>query len=164
MLRLILIWSSVFYLACGICPNDWVRYEGSCYYFADLPKDRVTWQVALQRCLSNESSLVVVETKAENDFIKSHLAQLHPQTEDQFWTLGNDLDTENTWMWGQSTNSVVAPFTTTFWYPGEPNQNGGEEDCLSFYTRYNFAWNDEHCDRPEYYICEIMDSIGEIIG
>lgn len=46
-------------------------------------------------------------------------------------------------------------FEVSFWYPGEPNQSAGEEDCLAFYTRYHFAWNDEHCNKPMPYICEI---------
>ncbi|KAL4218980.1 hypothetical protein ACF0H5_021566 [Mactra antiquata] len=160
MLRAILISSCLFGLALCVCQNDWVRYENSCYYFADLPSNRVTWHQALQECSWNESRLVIIETKAENDFIKRHLAQLHPQSEDQYWTFGNDIHFEASWNWGETPFKI----TTTFWYPGEPNQNGGEEDCLSFYTRYNFAWNDEHCDRPEYYICETEDPVNSIIG
>lgn len=45
-------------------------------------------------------------------------------------------------------------FEITDWHVGEPNQNGGEEDCLTFYPRFNLGWNDEHCTVPESYICE----------
>jgi len=49
---------------------------------------------------------------------------------------------------------MFSRFEVTDWYVGEPNQNGGQEDCLSFYTRFSFQWNDDHCDVPKSYICE----------
>ena len=72
-------------------------------------------------------------------------------SEDQFWTAGNDIQIEKEWVWA-GTNGPIAEFTD--WTPGEPNQSGGEEDCLSFYPRQGYHWNDEHCDKSMYYICE----------
>jgi len=46
-------------------------------------------------------------------------------------------------------------FEVSFWHPGEPNSASGEEDCLTYYTRYRFDWNDEHCEKQMFYICEV---------
>jgi hypothetical protein len=45
-------------------------------------------------------------------------------------------------------------FEITDWGPNEPNQSGGNEDCLTFFALYNFQWNDEHCDRAFGFLCE----------
>ena len=38
------------------------------------------------------------------------------------------------------------------WYPGEPNDSGGIEDCAELDTEY--AWNDDACDQANRFICE----------
>ena len=70
---------------------------------------------------------------------------------DQFWTAGNDLQTENVFVWDGMNDSINE---YTDWAPNEPNQNGGNEDCIAFFPFVNYHWNDEHCDKRENYICE----------
>ena len=70
---------------------------------------------------------------------------------DQFWTAGNDIQKEGTFVWAGS-NDLITDYSD--WYPTEPNQNGGEEDCVAFFPLLNYQWNDEHCDRREFFICE----------
>ena len=70
--------------------------------------------------------------------------------EDQFWTAGNDLQIENEWVWA-STNTR---FEYTDWSPGEPNQSMGQEDCMTFYSKSGYHWNDAPCGISMYYICE----------
>ena len=70
---------------------------------------------------------------------------------DQFWTAANDIQKEGTFVWTGS-NDLVTGYTD--WYPNEPNQSGGEEDCMTFFPNVNFHWNDEGCEMQEFYICE----------
>ena len=71
--------------------------------------------------------------------------------EGQFWTAGNDIKIENDWIWA-GTNDHITGYSD--WFPGEPNQIGGHEDCLSIYPRQGYQWNDEQCDKSMNYICE----------
>lgn len=41
----------------------------------------------------------------------------------------------------------------TDWFPGEPNQMGGNEDCLA-YSGGAYIWNDIWCGLKGGYICE----------
>ncbi|XP_052229367.1 perlucin-like [Dreissena polymorpha] len=79
----------------------------------------------------------------------------------QFWTDGTDKDTEGTWIW----DTTGEPFEVTDWYPGEPNQHEHNEDCLTFYLgRYDYHWNDNHCDLPKGFICEKETTPLQVVG
>ena len=72
-------------------------------------------------------------------------------SEGQFWTAGNDIQTEKEWIWAGN-NEHITGYTN--WAPGEPNQINGEEDCLTIYPRKGYHWNDAQCDKSMNYICE----------
>ena len=72
-------------------------------------------------------------------------------TSDQYWTAGNDLQREGQFVWA-GTNDLIVEYTD--WSPSEPNQNGGEEDCIAFFPVQDFHWNDEHCNVNAFFICE----------
>ena len=55
------------------------------------------------------------------------------------WLGGNDMEEEGVWIWTDCT-----PWEFTFWEPGEPNNWGGNENCLKF--MYN-SWYDAPCNR-----------------
>lgn len=40
------------------------------------------------------------------------------------------------------------------WYPNEPNNNVGMEDCVIMERTRQWTWNDLYCLRRVYYICE----------
>ena len=63
------------------------------------------------------------------------------------WLGGTDaaLDGTYTWDTGES-------FVYSAWAPGEPNNVGGDEDCLELRTG---SWNDQSCGSPRGYVCEI---------
>lgn len=68
----------------------------------------------------------------------------------QFWIGGNDIDAEGQWRWVTSGN----PLTFTDWAPGEPNNTGGNEDCLLLLPNTAYQWNDATCSTRSLYICE----------
>lgn len=58
---------------------------------------------------------------------------------------------EGTWMW--SADDSVLDYID--WYKTEPNNLGGNEDCLELSAGHNWMWNDVSCkvdDRQ--FICE----------
>jgi hypothetical protein len=49
---------------------------------------------------------------------------------------------------------VAVDIGFSFWSDGEPNNYWGNEECLILSSGSLHAWNDEHCDDEERYICE----------
>jgi len=67
---------------------------------------------------------------------------------DDYWSSGNDLQVEGVWRWLSSGELV----TLDTWTPGEPNNENGAENCMELNRGY---WNDDKCDKEQFYICEI---------
>uniref|UniRef100_K1PVY0 C-type lectin domain family 4 member E n=1 Tax=Magallana gigas TaxID=29159 RepID=K1PVY0_MAGGI len=99
------------------------------------------------KCLTYGSKLVEIETKAENDFLKSSLIK----DEANYWTGGKDDVTEGQWVWVSSGTT----FDFLDWNTGEPNDVGGE-DCMEISKHRNRkkSWNDKSCKSSLNLICE----------
>lgn len=91
-----------------------------------------------------DMDFVIVISRKIDIFIKKNLLL------GQFWTGGNDIDVEGQWRWVTSGN----PFTFTDWGPGEPNDTGGNEDCMLLLSNTGYTWNDLPCSTNSLYICE----------
>ena len=68
----------------------------------------------------------------------------------KFVTGGNDLDSEGSWRWAGSGKE----FQFTRWYKGEPNNAGGNEDCLYLDPSISYLWNDRDCITKAVAVCE----------
>ena len=65
--------------------------------------------------------------------------------------LHRDPKNMSRWLWVDE--SLV---TYTNWHTGEPNDFGGDENCVELLTSYRGAeWNDKNCNRSLRYVCEI---------
>ncbi|XP_076980868.1 pulmonary surfactant-associated protein D [Tamandua tetradactyla] len=53
---------------------------------------------------------------------------------------------------GQFTYPTGEPLTYSNWAPGEPNNNGGAENCVEIFT--NGKWNDKSCREQRLVVCE----------
>jgi len=61
------------------------------------------------------------------------------------WLGGSDLANENTFVW----ESSKKPFGYTNWYPGEPDDHQGKEDCVAMGVAVGARfdhWLDLDCD------------------
>ncbi|XP_053405026.1 lectin-like [Mercenaria mercenaria] len=134
-------------IACKACTSGWESYDRSCYkYFAD----RKNWSDAKRYCETQGAHLAIVLSNEENVFLKALLRRSHIGSSDQVWMDGDDLKSEHNFVW----ENTGQGFEITDWGPNEPNQSGGNEDCLSFFALYDFKWNDEHCDSAFGFLCE----------
>lgn len=66
-----------------------------------------------------------------------------------FWLDGTDEYSEGRWEWASTGNAL----DYTNWYPGEPN-NGGGEDCLMTGGTFGDFWNDSPCGTVYKFVCE----------
>ncbi|KAL4231020.1 mannose binding [Mactra antiquata] len=144
------------------CKTGWLTNGNSCYFFSH---DTENWIGALQLCRELGGKLVEIETEAENTFIKSQESQF---VKDRFWIALSDVEIENTWIW---MNSKVPLSTTGFsdWFPGQPDNNKLDQNCASFHLNKTsgntvWHWDDVPCMGRNHYICEALDSPGNIVG
>lgn len=66
------------------------------------------------------------------------------------WLGATDIAKEGTWLSAEKNTTL----TYENWYPGQPNNNDGNQNCLSLYEPFNHTWCDEDCSELYQYICE----------
>ncbi|XP_053335428.1 CD209 antigen-like protein E [Clarias gariepinus] len=103
------------------------------------------WTESRQDCIKRGADLVIINSREEQEFI---IKQVNGKI--QAWIGLSDRETEGEWKWVDGT-----PLTTEFWASGEPNNGGGDENCVEFYSgdTGNF-WNDLKCFTKLKWICE----------
>ena len=110
---------------------DAISDEGTCYsYFTSS----INWQNARDMCLAWGGDLATVTSLEENTLMYNTVTAA-----DGCWIGLNDVDNENTFVWADGSVS-----TYRRWNSGEPNDYGGNEDCVVFW--WNQFWNDFICE------------------
>ncbi|XP_058608510.1 C-type lectin domain family 4 member D-like [Onychostoma macrolepis] len=74
---------------CALCAVHWIHSGGKCYYFSTV---KMNWTQSRDHCVTLGGHLVIINSKAEQDFVTSNVKVTH-------WIGLNDLDTEGHWVW-----------------------------------------------------------------
>uniref|UniRef100_A0A914VV37 Uncharacterized protein n=1 Tax=Plectus sambesii TaxID=2011161 RepID=A0A914VV37_9BILA len=126
--------------ACSIgCPlnyGEWV--PGKCY------RKTTTGRNALDsnaNCQADGGYLAVIKNDRENTAIATNTA------ETVFFGLSDEL-LEDTWRDASGALQLYLP-----WSGGEPNNNGGNENCALMFD-FNKKWNDEDCSATFKGVCQ----------
>jgi hypothetical protein len=116
-------------------------------WYAVFP-DKVSWQVARDKCVRLGGQLAVIPDKATWDFVKG-------LTTTRVWLGATDEKLEGEWVWVDGTK-----MTFTAWTQNNPDNAHGQEHYLSTVPAQG-AWNDVMKDWDGYksvpivgYICE----------
>merc|ERR1712110_587377 len=90
-------------------------------------------------CLMKGGHLASVGSEATQRYLDEGTSRIGPPG--FVWLGGNDMEQEGVWEWTDGT-----PWEVEFWRPGEPNNNGGAENCLGIgqYSGHG-RWNDAKC-------------------
>ncbi|XP_052708108.1 fibropellin-1-like isoform X2 [Crassostrea angulata] len=131
-------------------PGNWSLYEGQCY---SCKSDKVSWQSARSSCLQLGGNLVTIS----NSGIQTFLLNLCGTTSSLYWIGLNDISNEGDFVW----DGTSTPFSYSNWWPGEPNDSGGD-DCI-FISAGN-QWFDHNCDVNLSFICQRVSDIGECVS
>ncbi|OCT56806.1 hepatic lectin [Xenopus laevis] len=122
------------------CDNDWHLLGESCYYVSDTSSD---WLKAQDLCKTKGSDLVVIASAFEQTAVYN-VVKAKGQELTRFWIGLTDMNNEGMWEWVDGTNYKTS---FKFWRAGEPNDAGGNEDCVHLWT--NGEWNDVRCTFDE---------------
>ncbi|KAM3677072.1 C-type lectin domain family 4 member A-like [Ammospiza maritima maritima] len=128
------------------CPKGWRRFQGSCYF---LSTDTMNCAESAENCTGMGSQLVVITSKAEQDFLYKQGTQ--PPSRENFY-IGLFEDDVGQWQWVDKTPYNV---NATFWRKGEPSP-GHTENCTVMYLpeRNLNNWNDVPPTGKHHRICE----------
>ncbi|XP_003509307.1 killer cell lectin-like receptor subfamily E member 1 [Cricetulus griseus] len=113
------------------CPENWVWFRCSCYYFS---KETLTWRESQQACLSLNSSLIRI-SREEMEFFSF---------KNFFWVGVYYNKTSRQWLWE---NHSVLP--SEMFYGLETNTQG---NCVTYQSKETcYA---EKCTTKQQYICK----------
>lgn len=115
---------------------------GSCYRLTSSPK---TWEGARAECVAWGGDLVAIGSPDEQGFVTTLASP-----DASHWLGLNDIAAEGSFVWS---SGEAAGYMN--WWPGEPNDSGGVEDCAQIYpAANNFHWNDLNCAVELVGVCE----------
>ncbi|XP_013388909.1 alpha-N-acetylgalactosamine-specific lectin-like [Lingula anatina] len=136
------------------CPGGFIDNKAlkSCYKFVGLPEK--AWNEADRECGEYGARLVAIETKAENDFLRTTIEQDSNLRRRDFWTSAHDVGREGRFMW-MSTGKRLEYTKWDSKNPDNGRKSGNEEDCVLLDHDEDFYWNDVECHRTRGYICEM---------
>ncbi|KAH9491566.1 C-type lectin domain 4 member E, partial [Bulinus truncatus] len=129
----------------------------SCYTFHATP---LTWAAAYDVCRREGpfSALVSIETQQEQTFLVQHIKNDQALTvlgQNGFYTSGSDVGNEHSFKW-TDTGSPRPVTWTAGWHAGQPNNVGGNQNCLLMqYPADGYTWGDIECDSQHPFICEV---------
>ncbi|XP_046698500.1 C-type lectin domain family 4 member K-like [Silurus meridionalis] len=126
--------------------QGWHVFGSSVYYISAEDK---SWSDSRKYCREKKADLVIINNREEQKFIVKQMGNNR-----QAWIGLNDGDTEGKWKWVDGTE--LTDYDTGYWYEGEPNNAGNNEDCAETRNIASVkAWNDRSCNDASRWICEI---------
>ncbi|XP_053682963.1 perlucin-like [Sabethes cyaneus] len=115
----------------------------------------VTFLEAWRRCLSVGHQLATITSEKDSQLIEQAIAK-SSNTKGPWYIAGTDLGSEGHFVW-ISTNKPVGYLTGYLNYsPGQPDNAGGNENCLEIGRWGGVVWNDVPCEWKQRYICEYV--------
>lgn len=106
-----------------------------------------TWDAARGHCTAAGGDLLRIDDEAENAAV-TQLAE-PPSAVGGGWFIGlSDAASRGAFTWVDG-----GPLTFTAWLAGEPNDGGGDEDCVEM-DLAGGGWNDVPCTMTRAFVCE----------
>ena len=136
------------------CQQDWICNGTSCYKL--VTSSRLSWGKAKEECEKCQAGLVKVDSREENDFIKTELSPTH--IDGGYWIGLSDSDNEGDWMWTDGTQLDSDGYKN--WEDNQPKNNeNNNEDCVVIRIRksdpdHYGKWRDLPCSLDKKFICE----------
>ncbi|KAI2653108.1 Asialoglycoprotein receptor 2 [Labeo rohita] len=141
---------------CALCAIRWIHFGGKCYYFSTV---KMNWTQSHDYCVTVGGHLVIINSKAEQDFVTSNVKVTS-------WIGLNDLDSEGHWVW---VNNQPLNNSVEFWMKqnnkiSEPDNwtkvHPDGEDCASLGHPHGETdyWTDAYCFEEKGFTHNFMTS------
>ncbi|XP_042215047.1 C-type lectin domain family 4 member M-like isoform X1 [Homarus americanus] len=123
------------------CPGEFFVLERQCLLVNR--EEKLSWTDARTWCRNKRGDLAIPqESPALVSLLKSF------KIDENFWMGASDLATEGVFL---DVSNKPINLGSSLWHVGEPS---GSEDCFHLWHNNVHGWNDAHCTRHEYFICE----------
>ncbi len=139
-------------------PGKWNDYNGVKTLRGIIEKDvssgyllstSGTWEQTQTQAQNLGGNLVAIADAAEQQFLVNNFSGT-----EEFWIGLTDKDKEGTFKWVNP-----EPVGYTNWYPGEPNNGGGNENYVGMNFRSYGQWNDYNASQSLRGIIEIANNV-----
>ncbi|XP_045149208.1 C-type lectin domain family 12 member B isoform X2 [Echinops telfairi] len=125
---------------CNPCPKMWQWHQNSCYYFQS--NEEKTWINSRQDCMDKNSTLLMIDSLEEKDFLRS---QLFPKL--SFFWLGLSWNPYGrSWLWEDGFSPSESLFSTN-----ELAHINGSKGCAYFQKENIYA---SRCSAEISWVCE----------
>ncbi|XP_022088561.1 lymphocyte antigen 75-like [Acanthaster planci] len=130
------------------CASGWTGYGQRCFKAVEFDQgsDAADWDEANRVCTNFGGHLASFHHPDEEAFLVKNLKL---NLKRRFWIGLNDQRNEGGYRWSDGT-----PVQYTNWAPGEPNDYGGQEECVETDLKGG-KWNDLFCWYKRNYLCSI---------
>jgi len=117
-----------------ICPDGWTStWLNQCYL---MSPNKMNWFQAQEFCWGQNGFLAEVKTRDQQSSLYFLPSELN------FWIGLNDIENEGKFVWAEGHEEM----NFSNWIPGQPNNSGGEEDCVHMAGSLDYGkWNDAPC-------------------
>ncbi|XP_051766533.1 CD209 antigen-like protein C [Ctenopharyngodon idella] len=122
--------------------DDLIREASKRGFF--ISHELKSWSESRQYCRDRGADLAIINTEVKQRFISSIIKEI-------VWIGLSDTETEGRMIWVDN-----SPLNRGFWFQGEPNNYGGQEDCVELDPTQDPVnnWNDVPCSYKKKGICE----------
>jgi len=114
-------------------------------YLKLYSEPKKNWADARRTCQLEGGELVIVDFPIINEWLAKQDMKYG-----QLWIGATDMVKDGTYVW---TNGVEA--TNEYWYPGQPNNYGGQQQCATVNYRQPGKWDDGTCSGKLGFVCQI---------
>ncbi|XP_061597871.1 ladderlectin-like [Cololabis saira] len=128
----------------GGCPMFMFSFNNRCFKYVATP---MTWANAEDHCLSQGANLVSIHSQDEENFVKLLIRNFDP-SEKPTWIGLTDAQQDGAWFWSDGSK-----LSFSNWNSGEPNNSGGNEECVHTNWGTPKNWNDINCSGEFAFVC-----------
>ena len=136
-------------VTCTLQPvQGWEQNGDNCYLWSTNEKN---WSDAEEFCVNEGGHLASVTSDAIEEYV---MEEMNIKGLNAIWIGGTDIHQEGVWQWTDN-----MPWEFTSWYGAEPNNKGGNEDCLEMVQ--GGGWNDQSCHEEFRFLCSKKTHSGD---